>query len=601
MLGPVVAWDDAGEPVALKGPRHRAVLARLIVAHGRVVPATRLVDDLWADPPDGALSAVRTFVAALRRSLEPNRAPRSEPKLLVTDGPGYALRTESVDAWRFEYAVEAGEYQAALQLWRGPAYADFADEPWAQAERARLTELRLLAVERWADARLTSGQAAAAVADLDAHVTEHPWREEGWRLLALSLYQSGRQADALAVLRRARTMLVAQLGIDPGTALARLETDILNQVVEPASVWSAAAAAYQRTTGARAQLESTVGLLRSLAITGELGEVRRHRLAAITAAEQLGDPDLVARVIGAYDVPAIWTRSDDEAQAAAIVRAAERVLPTQDHPTMRARLLATIALESRGSSAARPLEAAREAEQIARTLDDPAVLAFALNGVFIQSCRQAGQSRERDRIGAELIALAERHALPAYEVLGHLIRLQSACAIADHTAADDHAAAADALSARHDSPLVRVFTGWYAALRADTPNAYRQAATQHPATAMPGLDHGLLALALAAQALRHQTPIAQTADYGPHAPWIQPNLMIAQGKYSYAARLLSHAATPPPGLFLEAHWALLAQAAEAVDHQPLLAKARSALRSAAGEQAGAQSGFLTLGPVDAYL
>lgn len=108
MLGPVVAWDDAGEPVALKGPRHRAVLARLIVAHGRVVPATRLVDDLWADPPDGALSAVRTFVAALRRSLEPNRAPRSEPKLLVTDGPGYALRTESVDAWRFEYAVEAG-------------------------------------------------------------------------------------------------------------------------------------------------------------------------------------------------------------------------------------------------------------------------------------------------------------------------------------------------------------------------------------------------------------------------------------------------------------------------------------------------------------
>jgi DNA-binding SARP family transcriptional activator len=601
VLGSVVAWDDAGELVALKGPRHRAVLARLIVARGRVVPATRLVDDLWVDPPDGALSAVRTFVAALRRSLEPERAPRTQPQLLVTEGPGYALKATSVDAWRFEDAVTAGEYEAALKLWRGPAYADFAGEPWAQAERVRLTELRLLAVERLAEARLTAGQAATAVAELDAHVTDHPWREEGWRLLALSLYQSGRQADALAVLRRARAMLVEQLGIDPGTALVRLEADILNQAVEPASVWSATAAAYQRTTGAKAQLESTVGMLRSLAVTGELAEVRRHRLAAIAAAEQLGDPDLAARVIGAYDVPAIWTRSDDEAEAAAIVRAAERVLPTQDHPALRARLLATIALESRGSSAARPLEAAREAEQIARTLDDPAILAFALNGVFIQSCRRAGQSESRDGIGAELIALAARHALPAYEILGHLIRLQSACAIANHTAADEHAAAADALGARHDSPLVGVFTSWYAALRADTPTAYTQAATHHPATAMPGLDHGLLPLALAAHSLRHELPISQTADYGPHMPWIQPLLMIAQGKYSYAARLLSHVAPPPPGLLLEAHWALLAQAAKAADHQPLLAKAQAALRPAVAERAGAQSGFLTLGPVANYL
>ncbi|TDC14711.1 BTAD domain-containing putative transcriptional regulator [Kribbella albertanoniae] len=586
VLGPVVAWDDAGQPVALKGPRHRAVLARLIVARGRVVPATRLVDDLWPDPPDGALSAVRTFVAALRRSLEPDRAPRSKPQLLVTEGPGYALRTGAVDAWRFEAAVEAGEYETALGLWRGPAYADFADEPWAQGERSRLTELRLLAVERLGAARLTSGQAAAAVAELDAHVTDHPWREEGWRLLALALYQSGRQGDALAVLRRARAMLVAQLGIDPGPALARLEEDILNQAehLQPASVWSATAAAYQRTAGARAQLESTVGLLRSLAVTGELAEVRRHRLAAITAAEELGDADLVARVIGAYDVPAIWTRSDDEAQAAAIVRAAERVLPTQDHPTMRARLLATIALESRGSSAARPLEAAREAEQIARTLDDPAVLAFALNGVFIQSCRRPGQSVVRDGIGAELIALAERHALPAYEILGHLIRLQSACAVADYVAADNHSAAADDLAARHDSPLVGVFTRWYDALRADTPAAYRQAAAQHPATAMPGLDAGLLPLALAVQAIRHGTPVPD-ADYGPHAPYIHPD---------------SHTPDPPPGLFLELHWTLIARAATTRGDDETHTRARAVLAPAAAEQAGGQSGLLTLGPIASY-
>jgi len=589
VLGPVVAWDDAGRPVALKGPRHRAVLARLIVARGRVVPATRLVDDLWLEPPDGALSAVRTFVAALRRSLEPERAPRAKPQLLVTEGPGYALRTVAVDAWRFEQAVNASasveELEAALGLWRGPAYAEFADEDWAQGERARLGELRLQAVERLGEARLASGLAGEAVAELDAHVTEHPWREEGWRLLALALYRSGRQGDALAVLRRARAMLVTQLGIDPGPALARLEEDILNQAVEPASVWTATAAAYQRSAGKRAQLESTVGLLRSLAVTGELAEVRRHRLAAITAAEQLGDPDLVARVIGAYDVPAIWTRSDDEAQAAAIVRAAERVLPTQDHPTMRARLLATIALESRGSSAARPLEAAREAERIARTLDDPAVLAFALNSVFIQSCRRAGQSRERDRIGAELVALAARHALPAYEILGHLIRLQSACAVGDYVAADNHSAAADELAARHDSPLVTVFTRWYDALRADTPAAYRLAAERYPATAMPGLDAGLLPLALAVQAIRHETPIPE-ADYGPHAPYIHATARTAD---------------PPPGLFLELHWALIARAAKARGDESTLARARAVLAPAAGEQAGGQSGLLTLGPVADYL
>lgn len=85
VLGPVTAWDAPGGSIALKGPRHRAVLARLIMARRRVVPVTRLVDDLWDEPPAGAVSAVRTFVAALRRALEPERPPRTPARLLVTD------------------------------------------------------------------------------------------------------------------------------------------------------------------------------------------------------------------------------------------------------------------------------------------------------------------------------------------------------------------------------------------------------------------------------------------------------------------------------------------------------------------------------------
>src|SRR6202034_3873936 len=104
VLGPVTAWDGDGHPADLKGPRHRAVLARLIVARGRVVPVGVLIDDLWPVPPQGATGAIRTFVGALRRALEPDRPPRSPSRLLVTQGPGYALVAEpdDVDAQRFE-------------------------------------------------------------------------------------------------------------------------------------------------------------------------------------------------------------------------------------------------------------------------------------------------------------------------------------------------------------------------------------------------------------------------------------------------------------------------------------------------------------------
>ncbi|MGV9899544.1 AfsR/SARP family transcriptional regulator, partial [Streptomyces tendae] len=218
VLGSVTAGRGP-HVLALKGPRHRAVLARLILARRRIVPVARLVEDLWDTPPPRAVGAVRTFVGDLRRALEPDRPPRAPARLLVTEGPGYALRTapDTVDAWRFEAAVAEADrlpaaqapdrLRAALGEWRGPAYAEFGAEDWARGERSRLTELRLRAVELRAELLVELGRAAEAVPDLDAHLTEHPWREESWRLLALALYRTGRQADALAVLRRARTLL----------------------------------------------------------------------------------------------------------------------------------------------------------------------------------------------------------------------------------------------------------------------------------------------------------------------------------------------------------------------------------------------------------
>ncbi|MFE9005011.1 BTAD domain-containing putative transcriptional regulator [Streptomyces sp. NPDC007875] len=654
VLGPVVAWDADGRAIALKGPRHRAVLARLIVARRRVVPVSRLVDDLWTEPPPAAVGAVRTFVAALRRALEPQRPPRTPARLLVTEGPGYALRADvdAVDAWRFEQDVAAAatlppdgalpRLEEALSRWRGPAYVEFVDEDWARGERSRLAELRLHAVERQAEARLALGRAAEAVPDLEAHLAEHPWREGAWRALALALYRTGRQGDALAVLRRARALLVEQLGVDPGPELRRLETDILGQAphLDPATarggaaaqVWAEAAAAYDRTvaSGARARLESTVGLLRDLSMTGGGGlrTARQQRVAAVAAAEELGDPELTARVIGSYDVPAIWTRLDDPEQAASIVAAAERTLaalaagvgPTTGpgapgeaappHEAVRARLLATIAVESRGGRSERGRQAARQAEEIARRLDDPALLAFALNGIFMQTFDRAGLAPRRDATGAELIALSARHGLVTFEVLGHLIRLQARSALADFASADRHAAAADRLGERHERPLVSVFTEWYRALRlaatgqtAEAEAAYRDAATRLDGAGMPGLEHGLLPLALLCLRVEQGRPAPTDADldWGPYGPWARPLVLLARDDRAEAAAALRAVPEPPRDLLLEALWCLTGRAAIAVGDRATMARARTALAPAAAELAGAGSGLLTLGPASRHL
>ncbi|MBO3731935.1 BTAD domain-containing putative transcriptional regulator [Glycomyces niveus] len=640
VLGPVLAWDDAGSELDLKGPRHRAVLARLVVARGRVVPVDRLVDDLWgaapgAGPgsaPAGGVGAVRTFVAALRRSLEPDRPPRTPARLLVTEGPGYALRVdaEAVDAWRFEAAVaEAGgaaPHQAlalldrALGEWRGPAYADF-DEAWAGNERSRLEQLRLDAVERRGGALLALGRPGEAVPELDALVAEHPWREEAWRSLALALYRSGRQADALAVLRRAKSLLDERHGVEPNVRLRRLEADLLRQVDPDAEgaeqVWAATAAAYDQTVGPEspARLESTVGLLRSLAFTGGTGLVAAQEqwAATVAAAERLDDPELAARVIGGYDVPAIWTRSDDPARSARIAAAAEHALAqlgSDAHDVDKARLLAVIAVESRGVPGPRPAEAAAEAERLARGLGDPALLAFALNGVFMQAFHRTGLAPERDRIGAELVALAARHRLPAYEILGHLIRLQARSALADFAGADTHAAAADALAARHERPLTGVFTDWYRAMRLavhgspseEVEAAYRAAAARLDGAGMPGVQRGLLPLALLCLRLGEGLPLGFPAgtDWGPYEPWTRPLILLDAGRRGEAAAVLRRTPAPSGDLLTEALWALTARAAIALGDKETMARAEAALSPAEGELT-AGSGMLSAGPVSAFL
>ncbi|MEV4173586.1 BTAD domain-containing putative transcriptional regulator [Nonomuraea sp. NPDC049709] len=1200
VLGPLTAENERG-PVHLKGPRHRAVLARLLVAKGRVVPVSWLIGDLWEDPPEGALGAVQTFVGALRKALEPSRPPRTPSRLLVTSPPGYALRAEAVDASRFESAVAAsarllaggaaGEARAvldeALGWWRGPAYAEFAEQDWARGEAARLDELRLLAVERRAEAALASGLAAESVPDLEAHVSGHPLREDGWRLLALALYRTGRQGDALATLRRARQTLLVELGVDPGEGLRRLESDILTHAshlsapgspspdhlfvrpgdgteepatdagtgrggesgpgvrggesgpgvrggesgpgvrggesgpgvrggesggpdaaegelgwaghpfvgrvaelaelegvaaevtaagrarlallsgaagagktalaralarrleargwstawgaspelggapsawpwtqmrehltasadadalapapadgpapdggqasaggpaptgepaltggsartdapaapvddrlaarfrrhraiasylaataaeqgpillvlddlhwadeetlallttlatglgaapvlivatyrsteisaglgealgrvarAEPARIYlggltepqvgelvraitgrevpdadartiharsagnpffvreltrvwesegdaalhtvpagvrdvirhrlaaltdaarthlrqaavlgqevdldvlislsgdtnggeervlesaesaliagflveqdadrlrfahalvhetlyddiprarrarwharvagilerarpgdvetiahhclraegragAARTAHYTRAAAERAErrfapheaarlwretltaldraddgrlpgggvdgspgravddrlegggvdgsarwavdgrladggvdgssrrsgggveggsgwagggpgrLEAVMGLVRALAVTGELDESRRYRAEAVGAAEALGDPVLTAAVIGSFDVPAIWTSNDDPALSAGLVAAAERTLAAlpPGHESERARLLITIAMERRADAGRRGDQAAREAEAIARRLGDRTLLAYALNGRYMQTFHRAGLAPERAAIGEELLGLATHDSLVTFEVLGHLILLQARAALADLGAADRHAAAADRLAARYDLPLVGVFTTWYAALRLAVTggpedaarSAYRAAAARLSGTGMAGVEEGMLPLALLCLGGGDAGSVPQEADWGPYERWARPLVLLARGRRDEALAAARTVPDSPRDLLFEARTCLHALAAIEAADRPTMERLYDRLLPAEGELAGAGSGLVSLGPVALYL
>lgn len=659
LLGPVAAWGADGAPLPLGAPRHREVLGRLLIARGRVVPVGLLVADLWEDAtPAGAVGAVRTFVAALRRALEPGRPPRQPSRLLVTDGPGYALRAgrESVDALRFEDAAAraAGApphaavalWDRALACWRGPVLADFPAALWAAAERARLEALRLDAVERRADALLATGAARDAVADLRAHVAAHPGREDGWVLLATALDRAGRYGEALQTLAQARDALsLGARGRDAGGALTRTEARIrsgsADSATEPAgtadSVWDRAAASWDRSVPARSRsrLYATAGLLRDLAVTGPHGleEAHRHRRDLVAAAEASGDVELAARIIGSYDVPAVWTRADDPDGAGELSRAAARAaarLGPEGPPALRARLLSVVAVESRGDAAAdsslppasgapaaepwrlRAARAAEESVRLARRLGDPALLAFALNGAFMQAFAACGSAARRDALGTELTALAVGHQLPGHEVLGRIVRLQALAGLGDFTTADAEAEEIDRLAHRNERPLAGVFTAWYRALRTceteGRPTArtrYAHVLAETADCGMPGLTRGAAALVALVPAMRGDA-LPDPGDFagldpGPYRPWLDPLLLAASGAVDEARQALTSVPRPPHDLLQEALWCVLARAAASVGHLPVLRRAREELAAAGAEFAGAGSGLISFGPVGRHL
>ena len=231
LLGPLEVTRD-GRVLQLGRAKERALLAVLLLHANQVVSSDMLTDRLWGDdPPATAGKALQVYVSRLRQALGADA--------LVTRAPGYfvSVAPGQLDLHRFEELVTQAQgaepatasalLREALSMWRGAPLGDFAYEAFAQAEIARLEELRLGAIEQRIEADLALGRQSELVAEVERLVTEHPLRERLRGQLMLALYRSGRQADALERFQALRRLLDEELGLEPGEQLKQLQKAIL--------------------------------------------------------------------------------------------------------------------------------------------------------------------------------------------------------------------------------------------------------------------------------------------------------------------------------------------------------------------------------------
>ena len=245
ILGPLQVVGDDGRELALGGRMPRTVLALLLLRANEVVSSDQLVEELWAgSPPASGAKGLHVHVSRLRRALAAGRSDPDGDQLVTTAG-GYLLRVgpEELDVQRCERLIGEGRslltagrpdqalaaLSGAVELWRGDVLADFRYDAFAQAEIARLGELRAAVLEERIAVQMLLGGEAQVLGELERLVRDHPYRERLRGQLMLALYRTGRQADALAAYRAARSALVDELGIEPSVELRQLHEAILAQ------------------------------------------------------------------------------------------------------------------------------------------------------------------------------------------------------------------------------------------------------------------------------------------------------------------------------------------------------------------------------------
>ena len=241
ILGPLEV-TDGGEPIDIGSRQQRGLLALLLLNANQFVATERILDELWHDDPSGKERTLWVYISRLRSVLEPGRQAHARSDVLVTRDHGYSLIVDDadVDANRFAELVAAGNRQLnddpdeaarllsnGLDLWRGAALEDFRYDNFAQADTARLDELRIVATEDRIDADIRAMRHRSVLGELEKLVLDHPHRERLLSLQMISLYRSGRQADALRAFERYRRTVGDELGIVPSPDLRRIQEQVL--------------------------------------------------------------------------------------------------------------------------------------------------------------------------------------------------------------------------------------------------------------------------------------------------------------------------------------------------------------------------------------
>ena len=332
VLGPTALVED-GAVVPAGAPKQRILLTALAMNADRVVSTDALTERVWSGgAPASAHRSLQVYVSNLRRILE-RPEDRGRPQRLVSAGDGYGLMTQGLAldvrelerhvqtardlAARGDAAAAVGHVDSALALWRGDTYADVRHEEWAQAEIARVEELRLTATEERAALLLGLGRAPEVVTAMEALVDANPLRETAWELLVMGYARSARQADALAALRRVRATLADELGIDPGPRLRRLETAVLRQEVDEAPALAVPGRPTRAPTGS-ASFVGRDGDLETLHQVVAEAQAGGTGVVLVDGEPGVGKTRLLQELAAAVAVPVAWGRSPDHESVPAL-------------------------------------------------------------------------------------------------------------------------------------------------------------------------------------------------------------------------------------------------------------------------------------------
>lgn len=237
----IVLTPTAGKP--------RTVFSSLLINESTVVPTSVLVREVWGDdPPKSAATTMQTYVLQVRKTLAATTGlslAEVSATMLATKGSGYVFHAPSgaldlTEYLRLEWtgvvAMAGGDLlkaaqalRAALRLWRGPALADVHGGPMIEAAVAKLERSRLTMLDYRIELELRLGLHREILGELNTLVRRYPYHEDLTAQFIVALYRSGRREYALDTLRRVRSNMIDELGLEPSVKFGRLAKALVDR------------------------------------------------------------------------------------------------------------------------------------------------------------------------------------------------------------------------------------------------------------------------------------------------------------------------------------------------------------------------------------